>query len=201
MWNMKRFFRLVPLLAVLALPATALRAQNNASLLAEKQEIEEKYKSLSAAVQALQESNSLLQKKLDAALAELNNLKDKTAKPPVNAVTQEDLKHLAEKIVELDNKRIADNKRIVETIAELGKTLKTPAAPVKPPKAPEPAASRNEKGYEYEIASGDSLTKIVKAYRDNGIKVSQKAIEDANPDVQWTKLKIGQKIWIPAPKE
>jgi LysM repeat protein len=66
----------------------------------------------------------------------------------------------------------------------------TPAvvpAPVAPAPAPVPAAS------EYVVVKGDTLGKIAKK---NG--VSLKALEDANPGVVPTKLKIGQKLALPA---
>ena len=47
---------------------------------------------------------------------------------------------------------------------------------------------------EYTIAKGDILEKIAKNFH-----VSVKAITDANPGIEPTKLKIGQKIHIPAP--
>ena len=48
-------------------------------------------------------------------------------------------------------------------------------------------------GTEYTVVKGDSLAKIAKAH---GVKL--KALEDANPNVQPTKLKVGQKLTIPA---
>lgn len=201
---MKRYFCLLSVLAACGLPLVSVEAQpaDRAAQIAERQELEEKYKSLAAAVQALQDSNAALQKKLDAALAELAALREKTAKPPANQVTHEDLKRLADSILEVDKSRLADNKLVLEKIAELGKALKTPPPAPAPRKTNETTAPpRNEKGYEYIVEAGDNLGKIVKKYRDNGIKVTQKAIEDANPDVNWTRLKIGQKLWVPAPKE
>jgi LysM repeat protein len=47
---------------------------------------------------------------------------------------------------------------------------------------------------EYTIVKGDILAKIAKEFH-----VSVKAIKDANPGLEATKLKIGQKIHIPAP--
>ena len=63
---------------------------------------------------------------------------------------------------------------------------------VLPPVAPvEPVAPAA--GSEYTIVKGDSLAKIAKS---NG--VSLKALQAANPNVVPTKLKIGQKLVIPA---
>ena len=47
---------------------------------------------------------------------------------------------------------------------------------------------------EYTIVKGDYLEKIAKNFH-----VSVKAITEANPGIEPTKLKIGQKIHIPAP--
>jgi LysM repeat protein len=47
---------------------------------------------------------------------------------------------------------------------------------------------------EYTVAKGDILEKIAKNFH-----VSVKAITDANPGIEPTKLKVGQKIHIPAP--
>lgn len=207
---MKRLFLLLTATSLLGLGAGSVTAQDTtiATLIAERQELDEKYKTLSASVRTLQESQELMQKKFEAALAEITALKEKQAKQPANFATQDDLKHaverLAERIVELDKSRIADNKRVLDNIAELGKTLKVAPPPVAPPSTPKKAANtpaRDEKGYEHTVASGDTLSGIVKAYRDEGIKVSQKAIEDANPNVDWNRLRVGAKIWIPAPAE
>ncbi len=58
--------------------------------------------------------------------------------------------------------------------------------PTPPPTPPAPAA-------EYVVMKGDTLGKIA---HKNG--VSLKALEDANPGVQPTKLKVGQKLVLPA---
>ncbi len=62
-------------------------------------------------------------------------------------------------------------------------------APEIPAVPPAPAGAT-----EYTIVKGDYLLKIAKNYH-----VSVKAILDANPGLEPTKLKIGQKIQIPAP--
>jgi LysM repeat protein len=49
-------------------------------------------------------------------------------------------------------------------------------------------------GTEYAVVKGDILAKIAKDHH-----VTVKAITDANPGIEPSKLKIGQKIHIPAP--
>ncbi|MGD0614144.1 MAG: LysM peptidoglycan-binding domain-containing protein [Verrucomicrobiota bacterium] len=57
-----------------------------------------------------------------------------------------------------------------------------------------PAATAPPAAQEYVVAKGDTFSSIAKK---TGVTV--KAIEEANPQVQSTKLKIGQKLQIPAP--
>jgi LysM repeat protein len=65
-----------------------------------------------------------------------------------------------------------------------------PPTPVPPPTpAPAPPAAENE----YVVVKGDTLSKIAKA---NGVTL--KALEDANPGVTPTRLKVGEKLTIPA---
>ena len=63
-----------------------------------------------------------------------------------------------------------------------------PPVAIAPPEIPAPVA-----GSEYTVAKGDSLAKIAKK---NGVTL--KALQAANPTVVPTKLKIGQKLTIPA---
>jgi len=70
-------------------------------------------------------------------------------------------------------------------------TNQTPAtataiAPVPPPEAPAPT--------EYTIASGDNFSSLAKKFH-----VTTKALLDANPGVEPTRLQVGQKIHIPPP--
>ena len=55
-------------------------------------------------------------------------------------------------------------------------------------------------GFDYVIAKNDTLGDIVTAYRKQGINVTRKMVMDANPNVKWEALRIGQKIFIPKPK-
>jgi LysM repeat protein len=61
------------------------------------------------------------------------------------------------------------------------------------PTTPPPAATENVGG-EHTIVKGDTLGGIAKKYH-----VSLKAIQDANPGVVSSKLKIGQKVKVPTP--
>ncbi len=75
---------------------------------------------------------------------------------------------------------------------DLAVSTGAPPAVVEPPpqaSTPAPPATPSE----YTIASGDNFSTVAKKFH-----VSVKALMDANPGVEPTKLKIGQKINIPA---
>ncbi len=61
---------------------------------------------------------------------------------------------------------------------------------------PAPPKSTNE----YVIQAGDTLTRLVSTFRDRGQPMTLKLLQEANPDVQWNRLRIGQRIVIPEAK-
>jgi hypothetical protein len=71
-----------------------------------------------------------------------------------------------------------------------------PAEDENPPPSPPP---KPQKGYYHVVASGETLTLICAAYRENGVNVSAAAIRKANGLTANSVLKPGQKLFIPKP--
>ena len=116
------------------------------------------------------------------------------------------MRKLADALKEIDKKRVEDNEKILKEIAKLGKTISSP--PSIPPRRITTGVTNTisgapvENGYEYFIKSGDSYSGIAQAFsRDQGIKVTAEQIEKANPGLDPTKLKLGQRIIIPTPPQ
>src|SRR5688572_23946608 len=152
----------------LALLAPAPARGADAAAIAEQQEREERYKQLRTDLEEVMTAQALLQKKVQALTEEIRALRDEKPKLPPDMATRDDLKILAEKIQEVDKKRDADNQKI---LGELQKLVRTPPSPVIEPKAretPLPSGAATDKGFEYEVKSGDNLEAIVKAYRKAG---------------------------------
>jgi predicted RNase H-like nuclease (RuvC/YqgF family) len=211
---MKRFF--VPLIiSVLTLIAAAQdtpTAPTPAAEVAAKQAADERYERMAADIQALQAANDALQTKLTAIGQQLQDLRNQLAQSPNNFATPDDLKHLADKIVEVDKKREEDKQAIAEeirkSIAELKHARADGSAPSRV-SASKPASTTestdSDKGFVYKIQDGDSLSAIVKAYnadfKSKGMKtISLKQAMDANPNIDWNHLRVGQKIIIPQPQ-
>lgn len=207
---MKRVFTWPLLgLALLGLIGTVITsiAQDTAGVAA-REAAEENYRKLAGTVQQLADNQALQQQRLDGLERSLNELRGEIAKANNNTATQESLRRLAEQIQEVDKARVTENRRIQETLDDLHRLIKGVASappPSRPAPAPAPSTSAgptsNEEGFEYVVQKDDTLSGIVSAYRTQGIKVTQKAVREANPSVNCDRLRVNQKIFIPKPKK
>ncbi len=184
----------------------------NAAAIAAQQAAEEHYKRMAADLQAVQMDNESLKAKISTLEQSIENLRRQQAAAANNTGVQEDLKNLAEKIAEVDRKREADKQATAEEIRNFIGKLKTLAAPAPTTRAaapkimldaPTPTAVQN--GFAYTIKDGDTLSVIVKAYnadfKSKGWKtITLKQTREANPNVDWDRLRVGQKIIIPRPE-
>ena len=186
-------------------PMRANSAQDQAeaaAAIAARQYADERYQRLSAEIRELQAANAALQKRLNALSEEFQRIHDESSRSSLNFATKDDLNHFTEKLREVDQKREADNKRILETLERLAKTppasvAKTDQEPASPARSRPEKRPQTEKGYWYEVRSKDKLSMIVQAYRQKGVKVTMQQIKEANPDLDPNKLLVGQKIFIP----
>ena len=193
---MKRIFLLLIIFSLGAPVAT--RAQDAAT--------EERLNKLNGLVQDLLEDKANQRKLIESLSREVRELREQVAKPAGNFASPDDLHVLARKIQEVDDKRIADNEKIAREFERLAKVSASPAPPKRSkPSTPSPETSApsggSDRGFEHIIASGDTISTIVQAYREKGVKVTTEQILKANPGLKPEKLKVGQKIFIPAPEK
>ena len=184
------------LIFLLAFMVCAARGQDAAT--------QEQIGKLSGQIQDMLEAQAAQAKRINALEKEISDLRDKLNQPAVNdSASADDLKKLAEKVQEIDKKRQADNEQILKAIEKIGKagggsTRKPPTVANDNP-APTLPPGTKQKGYDYEIHAGDTLSAIAKAYRDQGVKVTTTQILAANPGLTPNNMKVGQKIFIPDP--
>jgi LysM repeat protein len=210
---MKPNFLLAGLVAnILWSPALMLAQDTPAAAAAERENTEANFKQVNAKMELLEEALRTQQKRIGALVNEIHTLReevDRLKSRNESAATQESIKRLAEKIEEVDKKRRDDNELVLAQLKQIGKGLARPAPqkePTPPPANPKtddatppPGDKPPENGYVYHIKDKDTLVRIVTDLRAQGFKVTQKQIMDANPKVNWTKLRIGQPIFIPQP--
>lgn len=182
-----------------------------ASAIADRQEAEERYRRMSADVEGLLSANAALQRRISAIADELRRLRDDHERLEKNSTVQDEIRRLAKKIEEVDQKRIEDRELILKEMKELTRLLS--AAP--PSRSNfDPPSSRThgneetkplpDKGYEYTIQSGDTVATVLAAYnaefKKNGQKpLSLKQVLEANPGLNPNRIRVGQKIFIPLP--
>ena len=198
---MKRF--LVGFL-ILSFSLAVARAQDDAA----QQQLDK----LSGQIQDLQAAQVEQSKHIQALEKEINDLQGQASQSSGSSANSDDLKKLAEQVQEIDKKRQEDNDRILKELERLEKSLGNSSSTHRPPPditldtTPTPSrghptanATGPQNGYDYTIHSGDTLMAIVKAYRAQGIKVTTDQVLKANPGLDPKNLKVGQKIFIPAP--
>lgn len=192
---MKKMSLLLAALCLLAGPA--VRAQDAAT--------EERLNKLNGLVQDLLDDKVNQKKQLAELAREIQSLREQQARPNTSYATTDELKRLAEKVQEIDRKRENDKELIVRAIEDLKKTLAASASPGRATQTPPRPTNTDrtatpEKGYEYIVRSGDTLSAIVQAYRDEGIKVTLDQVLKANPGLNPNRIPVGQKIFIPEPR-
>ena len=167
---------------------------------------EERLNKLTAQIQDVVEAQGTQSKRIEALAKELQAVQQELQNKPVaDYASQSDVKELAAKLKEVDRKRQEDNDRILDELKKLGRNLgagagKKPATPKVSEEATPKAPVSPEKGFEHIVKSGQTLSAIVQAYKEQNVKVTMKQVLDANPGLKPEKMYVGQKIFIPAPQ-
>ncbi len=163
---------------------------------------EERLNKLSGQLEDLIARQNSLQKQMESLAKEVDSLREQAARPTVNYAAQDDLKRVAEAVKEVDRKRLDDYEKIRDELKKIGRTIVSSPAPVRKQGGADASTEKpsgSDKGYEYIVQKGDTLSVIVQAYRDKNIKVTTEQILKANPGLKPERMHVGQKIFIPAP--
>ena len=178
----------------------------SAAQMAARQEDEERYQRLQAKVEESLEAQSLIHKRMTVLADEIRNLQQEIDRKGGDFATRDELRKLADAVREVDKRREEDRREILEAIRKLASQPAPTPAPARVVKEkstePEPAATpaTPQKGYEYVVQGGDTLSAIAAAYRANGIPVTPDQILKANPGLAANRLIPGRTIFIPDPK-
>lgn len=165
---------------------------------------------LSGQLQDVFEREAAQDKRLDALEHDISDLRDKLNTPVVNNYANaDDLQKLAQQLKEVDRKRQEDRDLILRKIEELGKIAAAAPAPVHHHSTAiakddttatgdaTPADPTPQKGFDYKVQDGDTLSAIARACKEKGIKVTVAQIEKANPGLTANTLYVGKTIFIP----
>ena len=189
-------------LLIFTFTAALARGQDTAT----QQQIDQ----LNGRLQDLIDAQNSQGKRIAALEKQIADLGDKMNQPAANDyASRDDLKKLAEQVQEIDKKRQDDNDQVIKQIQKLGSigggsghkspTVSKPVDESSNSGAPTSGPATPQKGYDYTIASGDTVGAIAKAYRAKGVKVTTDQILKANPGLNPNSLIIGKRIFIPDP--
>ena len=174
--------------------------QDSPRAVAEREEAQERYKRMSAKIEDLENTVQTYNQQFQKMEQEIHRLRNEISKLRESASDSSAIAEIRRKIEIVDKAREADQDNVIKEFARLRKELL--GTLTRPPKSnsgsPTPTPKVSEKGLEYSIREGDTLGELVRTLNKQGVKVTQKQIEDANPGVKWNKLQIDQKIFIPA---
>jgi septal ring factor EnvC (AmiA/AmiB activator) len=160
--------------------------------------VEQRLNEISGRIESLLESQEAQGRRISELTREVGQLREHANKPLPTYASQDDLKRLADAVREVDRKRLEDYEKIRAELQKLGRLIKesTPALPKAPPQREperEPAKSTTpETGFEYVVQKGDTLSTIVKAYRDKNIKVTADQVIKANPGLNPDRIPVGK---------
>jgi LysM repeat protein len=167
---------------------------------------EERWSKLSGQIEDLMAAQRVLTTRLDELAKEITDLREEVAKPNPAYASEEELRHLAEAVQEIDQKRLQDYEKIRAELVELGKTLAAPPAQPEASGTNAPSSTNNlsaippDNGpWEYVIQPNDALSKIAQTFRrEKNLKITVADILKANPGLVAERIRPGQKIVIPA---
>jgi len=169
--------------------------------------VEERLNSLSAQIDVLKEAKEIQNKRIEALEKQVSDLQSQLSKPSGDYASTDDLKKVADAVKEVDKKRQADSENVADQLDKLRKALlnggsggrrsTAPASTDTPKTAFDPSTPHME----HKVESGETLSAIIKAYRDKGVKITLSQVLAANPGLKPENMKVGQTIIIPAPAQ
>lgn len=200
-------------LLLAAFPNTApAQGTYGAEAYAQRQQEEERWRKVSAQLEELISTQEVLRKRLSTLEEENRALRTEVTKAGNAGVSPEEfqrvIKEIANKLKEVDDKRVADNKTILEQVKQLVREIKPGAATTQAtvtkatstvPDVSDPLPGAQE-GFTHVMQEGETISAVVQAFKAQGVKTSMKAVLAANPKVNPNRIKPGTEIFIPKPK-
>jgi len=169
-----------------SLASTVARAQESAT--------DQQLDKLSQQIQDVLAAQAAQEKRISALEKQIGDLQSQSSHAGDTSASQDDLQKLAQQVQEIDKKRQDDNQRVLKELERLEKALNVsppshrPPPDISPDIKPTPLTSHSDtgnaapqNGYNYTVQKGDTLIAIVKAYRDQGIKVTMEQVLKVNP--------------------
>jgi predicted RNase H-like nuclease (RuvC/YqgF family) len=168
--------------------------------------LDERVKQLLGKIENLEEANAGQKRQIEALVKEIQSLREHQQNVPTTGfASTEDLRELARKVQEIEEKRKSDRNYLEKEFDTLKKLAGTKTRPPKNIESDKPATNQTPlpgKGVEHVIASGDYISTIAAAYsKELGVKITSDMILRANPGLKPERMIVGKKILIPVPEK
>jgi regulator of replication initiation timing len=182
--------------------------------------LEERINVLSSKIDDFNERLELQRQETEHLRQDLAALQEQLAKLAPTLAPLAYATNLAEAIRTVDRRRADDTAAIVRSFQVLREDLArqlapltnlptptqpqiihhTPPPPIDPDPTPTGPPAAPDTGFWYPIEKGDTLSAIIQACREKGLKVTREQILKANPKLKPNVLIPKAKIWIPVEK-
>jgi hypothetical protein len=195
-------------LLLLGGPAIAA-AESLAREVADREVAEERFRILRSSVEDLMAAQMNLQRRLDVLEQSILRLSAEVRSKPGEdrVVSRREFEELGRAIQEVDRKREADRRQILDQIEELGRSLTAalresrPTPPVRVSPSESRSGATPQEGAEHVVQAGQTLSAIIVAYnaewKARGRRTSLQLILDANPGLEPKTMAVGRKVFIP----
>lgn len=191
----------------------------------------EEFKRLQGEVADLRDANAAQQRRITELSRRVDNLmealKETSQKASLkmgDAVTREEVKKVIDRIAEVDEKREADRKVVLEQLEKLGKALSQPpirsardegrgsgstresANSGRTAQKEEPAEPITGNFYPHKVAENETFGEIIQAYNEalkaKGLRPIKTAdVKKVNPGFDPNRIRVGQEILLPVPEK
>lgn len=194
------------LLLIAGLPSTAsAQASYGAEAYAQRQQEEERWRRISAQMEELLNKQEDMRRRITTLEEENRALRAEVTRAGNAGVSPEEFqrvtKQLADKLKEVDDKRVADNKAVLEEMKKLIRDLRPTASASAPaPSVPRPSdpLPETQRGFNHTLLEGQTISAVVQAARARGVKTSVEAVLAANPKIRNPRnIQAGTEIFVP----
>lgn len=196
---------LVAASSFLSRPSALAQASFGTQAYAAQQQEEERWRKLSAQMEELANTTESFRIRIQTLEEENRTLRSELSRKSEGAVSPDEftraMKEVGDKLKELDDKRVSDNKTLREEVEKLVKSLKVPSSGgSNSSTTPVPPTPVSEEGFTHVIKDGETVSSIIGAFRAQGVKTTLSDVQRGNPGVNLNRVKVGQEIFIPKPR-
>ncbi len=193
--------------STLALPPLPSWGQTDPGTVQEEEAAKKKLLPASDQIDLLQQNVDSQTQQIAALRAQLDQARaDLDAQKAATSALQSDNAALHAALEKMETARAEERKVLIDQVAKMVADAGKHAPPAEAPEAPKPSVpadanaggdQKDQKGYDYVVVKGDTLSAIAAAYAAQGVKVTIDDLRKANNLSKTDTIHVGQKLFVP----